>query len=115
MSTQNDKFSITTLLPDLYGGTFEAQVTNALRESALAVASHENSKVHGKVTVELSLKRLADSRQIVIDHKLKYDYPTTKGKRTEELTTSTPVYCSARGALSLAPKSQLPLFGKEEA
>lgn len=110
---EKDNFSITTFLPELYGGTFEAQITNALKEAALAVAAHESGKVKGKVAIEFSLQRISESRQLTVEHKLKYEYPTTKGKRSEELATATPVYCGNRGALTIAPESQIPMFDRD--
>lgn len=99
---------ITALLADLNGGVFLEQIEAALREAALGVA-HTGKK--GSVTIKLNLTRIGESNQVECKHTLSFDRPTAKGRRTEESTTSTPLYVSGKGECSLFPiQHQEPLF-----
>lgn len=102
MSSQTDvgKFII-----DLDGGVFEQKLGHAL--STVAAASVDHNKV-GKVTVELTVRRLGDSHQVQIDHKLVSKVPTKRGEVSESNTTSTPMHVNVGGKLTLFPESQVP-------
>lgn len=102
------KDNITTLLGDLNGGVFLEQIETALREAALGVA-HTGKK--GKVVITLDLERIGESMQVECAHKLLFLRPTAKGKKIEESITTTPLYVSGKGMLSLFPiQHQDPLF-----
>jgi len=106
MKESND--NITTLLADLNGGVFIAQVEAALKETALGVSITGKK---GKVTITLDLQRIGESSQVECSHKLAFQRPTDKGKKTEEATTSTPLYVSRAGTLTLFPiQHQEPMF-----
>jgi len=100
------------LLGDLDGGVFAQKIATALSDAALAVAHTGKT---GSVTVTFAMKRIGDSSQVQVDHKLAYSKPTAKGKVTEENTTSTPLYVGARGALTLIPDTQQRLFAERGA
>lgn len=105
---------IADVLADLDGGVFAQQVGAALADAALAVVNHGERGRKGKVVIELTLDRINESSQIVIDHKLSYSAPTKRGKRGEETTTSTPMYVGRGGRLSIAPENQLDWVGKSD-
>lgn len=99
---------ITTLLGDLNGGVFLQQVEAALRAAALGVA-HTGKKGH--VNIKLNLTRIGESNQVECKHTLSFERPTAKGRTTDESSTSTPLYVSGKGELSLFPiQHQEPLF-----
>jgi len=107
-SNAGAKPDITTLLADLNGGVFLEQVEAAVREAALGVAITGKK---GHVTIKLNLTRIGESNQVECKHTLSFDRPTAKGRRTEESSTSTPLYVSGKGELSLFPiQHQEPLF-----
>lgn len=104
MSEQHDTTTnIADLLGDLDAGVFAEKIGRALNDVAAGVVA--NGKA-GKVTITLDLKQIADSRQVDVSHKLAYIAPTAKGKRSEENTTSTPLYVGQRGRLTLFPENQ---------
>lgn len=109
MNTAVQTTNLEQLLGDLDGGVFAQKIATALSDAALAVA-HTGKK--GDVSVTFSMKRIGDSNQVEIAHTLKYTRPTSKGKVTEENTTSTPLYVGSRGALTLIPDTQQKLFGE---
>lgn len=94
---------INALLDDLDAGVFREKLGRALTDVAAGVVQHGKA---GDVTIKLSLKQIADSRQVNCDHKLTYTQPTAKGKKSEENTTSTPLYVGRGGTLSLFPEEQ---------
>ena len=91
------------LLGDLDAGVFHEKIAHAL--SAVALGVVQNGKA-GKVTITLDVKQIATSRQVDVSHKLSYVEPTAKGKRSEENTTSTPLYVGKGGKLTLFPENQ---------
>lgn len=95
------------LLGDLDGGVFAQKIATALSDVALAVAHTGKA---GEVTIKFPMKRIGESTQVQVDHRLAYSKPTARGKVSEENTTSTPLYVGARGALSLIPDTQQRLF-----
>lgn len=111
MSQKNKEEHVAALLADLNGGVFLGQIDAALRETAIGVATTGKK---GKVTITLDLERIAESNQVQCDHKITFVRPTTKGKKTEEDTTTTPLYVSSRGQLSLYPEQhQQPMFNPD--
>jgi len=99
-----------SLILDLNGGVFEQQCSRALSDVALGVAL--NGKT-GRVTITFEMKRIGESSQVAVTHKLAYVKPTTRGKATEEYTTDTPLHVGRGGVLSLFPHEQTDFFGKE--
>ncbi|WP_197026935.1 hypothetical protein [Methylomonas sp. 11b] len=45
-----------------------------------------------------------------MNHTLKFSKPTRRGKATEEMTTSTPMYVNNLGCLTISPQTQDDLF-----
>lgn len=97
-------------LSDLDAGVFEQQLSKMISEVAGAVLDHNQM---GKVSIILEMKRIGTSAQVMINEKLVYVRPTSKGKISEEYTTETPMYVGRRGKVSLFPEDQGQLFDKE--
>lgn len=95
---------------DLGAGVFDQKLSAVLSDVAGAVMDHNKA---GKVTIELNMKRLGESHQVVVAHKLKFDRPTSRGKAMEEDTTETPMHVGAKGSLSFFPPDQGQLFTKK--
>lgn len=90
---------------DLDAGVFAEKLGRALSDVAAGVI--DNSKA-GKVTITLDIKRIGESHQVAIAHKLAYTKPTRRGKSSEEDTTETPMHVGRGGSLSLFPQDQVP-------
>lgn len=105
MTTKVDSF-----IADLNGGVFEQKLSVVLSDVAGAVIDHGKN---GKVIIELNMSRIGNSYQIEVQHKLKYNRPTSKGSIQEDELTSTPMHVGARGALSFFPENQGQLFNKK--
>ena len=100
MSDQSTSTDINALLDDLDAGVFREKIARAVSDVAHGVVNHSKA---GEVTIKLSLKQIADSRQVHCDHKVTFVQPTAKGKKSEENTTSTPLHVGRGGKLSLFP------------
>ncbi len=96
-------------LQELDAGIFVNKITEALKKVALGVVNH-NKK--GQVTITLDLERIAETEQVQIKHTIKYVQPTKRGKLVEDNATSTPMYVSRFGDLSISPLSQADLFAQ---
>ncbi|WP_110641062.1 hypothetical protein [Salinicola sp. CPA57] len=95
--------NLAELLDDLDAGVFHQKIGHAL--SAVATGVVQTGKA-GKVTITLDVKQIASSSQVDVSHKLTFVEPTAKGKRSEENTTSTPLYVGKGGKLTLFPENQ---------
>lgn len=98
---QSDHTNIEQLTEELDGGAFMARVGRALSEAAAGCVNHRQK---GEVTVTFKIKPIGDSRQVEIDHTVTFVEPTPRGKRTETHTTSTPMYVTSKGKLTLFPE-----------
>lgn len=102
-------------LYDLDGGVFVEKINAAVAEVAFAVSNSESKSTAGKLVIELNMKRVGDTHQVQIAHKIKATKPTRRGKVTSEDETMTPLYCNATGKLTIAPDTQIEMFQKETA
>lgn len=98
-----------TFLSDLDGGVLENKLSQILSDVAGAVIDHNAA---GEVILKLNMKRIASSYQVQVNHMIKYTRPTSKGKVTEDNTTSTPMYVGSGGRLSFFPENQNQMFNK---
>jgi hypothetical protein len=87
---------------ELNAGVFADQIGHALSEVAAGVVDH--SKV-GTVTITFTMKQVASSHQVSINHKLAYKVPTKRGSRSEDTTLDTPMYVGEGGRLTLFPET----------
>lgn len=90
---------------DLDAGVFAEKLGTALSDVAAGVIDHGKP---GRVSITFELKRIGDSYQVAIDHKLSYMKPTKRGKVMEENTTQTPMHVGRGGRLTLFPEDQVP-------
>lgn len=97
---------VATFISDLDGGVFEQKYGTILSDVALSV---NNTSKKGKVTIEIEFSAL-DENRVTLSHKLKFTAPTMRGNRSEENTTSTPMYVNKGGRLSLFKEDQGQLF-----
>lgn len=112
MGNDKEQFTAANLISELDAGVFEAKLTQALKQTALAIRKHDNNKVKGEVNVQFKMQRVGDGIQVLVDHKIASASPTMRGKRTEEDTTQTLMYTSNEGAITITPDSQIPMFGE---
>ena len=107
-----EQFDFTTVLQELDAGVFASKLSQAVRDVALGAVTHSKP---GKVVIELTMKRLGESNQIMLEHNLKYSKPTLRGKAGEENSTSTALYVAGNGAISIMPDTQTGFqFDKED-
>lgn len=103
-----DNPTIHDTLGELDAGIFMQQLEAALKEVALGVIRCDKKK--GSVTMTLELDRIGESDSVTVNHTLKFNKPTRRGKQTEEATTSTPMYVNNLGYLTISPQTQDDLF-----
>lgn len=113
-------YDATETLADLDAGIFLQKVSQALKDTAIGTVAHGDNGKAGKVIIELSMKRLGESSQVTMAHKLKFERPTKRGKAIEEDTTETVLYVHPRTGLSIMPDNQMDFINsnntnKEEA
>ncbi|MGH1371159.1 MAG: hypothetical protein ACRBBW_03930 [Cellvibrionaceae bacterium] len=101
--------NIQEFFDDLDGGVFGEKLAHILSDVAGAVIDHNKQ---GEVNIKLQLKRIGNSYQVGINHKLTYVKPTAKGKASEENTTETPMHVGKGGRLTLFPENQGSMFDK---
>lgn len=103
--------TIETLMAELDGGTLGPRIAAALAESALGVAACNDKRKKGKVTVEFTITPIgADQTQVQIDHTVTFSSPTQRGKKREDISTSSVMYVSKRGAITVLPNTNKDLF-----
>lgn len=107
--TQTD---VSEFINELNAGVFANQIGAALSKVALGVVEHGKQ---GKVTLTFDLKRISDSSQVAIKHKLVYAAPTKRGSQSEDLTTETPMHVNAGGRLTLFAENHGQLFTRDQA
>ena len=93
----------------LNNGVFIKQLEHAIKAVALATVVNEKRK-KGTVKITLDMTQIGDSHQVHISHTLSFTEPTLSGKKSEETTSSTPLFVSPTGELTYSPKEQLDLF-----
>ena len=102
MNAKTTPYHFTDTSNELDGGVFADKLTIAVRETAAGAIQTGRT---GKVSIELTMKQIGESNQVQLDHKLKFEKPTARGKAGEEETTQTPVWVSQKG-LTLMPDTQ---------
>lgn len=97
---------------DMNGGVLAEQLGLAISNASRG-ACHHGKK--GKVVLTLEIKRIAQSNQVSIKHKLVSIQPTAKGKVTEEHEAETPMYVNSDADVTALPKDQGQLFQRDKA
>lgn len=103
-------YDFTSTLQDLDGGVFLEKLSAGVAQAAQGTVHHGEKGRKGKVIIELTFDRIAESSQVQIAHKITTTIPTPKGKVSEEDTTTTPMYVGKKGALTIAPDNQMKMF-----
>ena len=99
---------VIAFLEELDGGNFLPRLGKALQDAGIGTIAV--AKKNGKVSVDFDLKQIGETNQVNIDHTISFVIPTQRGKRTEEHTTSTAMYVSNRGAMTILPNDTRALF-----
>ena len=102
MTTEVNEF-----LGHLDGGTIKEQLSRILSEVAANVVVHEKT---GKVKLELEIKQIGSGAQVMIEHKVTFTKPTSKGSMTEDSKSGTPMHVASNGDMSLLPLNQEEMF-----
>lgn len=93
-------------LGELDAGGVESMATHALKDVALSVRDIDDTRVKGKLVIELTLERAKGGNQLLVGHKVAFAKPTTNGKATEEANGETLMFCADNGQLSVIPENQ---------
>jgi len=88
-------------------GIFEKKLSKALSEVAAAVVAHDRP---GKVSITFDIKPLGSGAQVMVNHKLAFTQPRSKGNITEDNTTNTPMYVGKMGDMTIMPDNQTKMF-----
>lgn len=91
-------------ITDLDGGVFERKLSIALSQTAAAAVDHDSE---GKVTLELSFKKIPGTAQVHCKHTLKFTKPTLDGEASEKESRTTALHVGKFGRLTLAPENQM--------
>ena len=110
MQPEKDTTPATRVIEEFDAGLFVKKLTTVLQQTALNVIDYGERGKTGKVTIDMTVSRAGDSRQISIAHKLLYSKPTLRGAAGENETTETVFYVHSNGKLSLSPEKQTELF-----
>jgi hypothetical protein len=102
--------NVQQMITELGGGQFESQLSHILSDVAGAVVDHGGK---GKVVIQLDFKQISNSHQVNISHTMKFLRPTSMGSKSEDITSSTPMYVGTKGALSFFPENQGRFFDQK--
>ena len=94
-----------TFINDLDGGVFAEKLGRILSDVCAGAMDHEKT---GEITLKFTIKRVPDTFQAKIEHKITHKKPLRRGDVTENNTTTTLMHVSAGGEMSIMPKSQVP-------
>ena len=87
------------------GGSFEKVLGQIISNVAEAVVA---TGKQGAISIDLNMKRIGESRQVNVTHKLAFKEPTAKGSRSEDTSSETPMHVNLNGSVSLfAQKTNL--------
>jgi hypothetical protein len=95
-------------LQECDGGNLLPRLAAALSDAA--IGSVAVAKKNGKVTLQFDFSQVGESNQVMIDHTVTFTAPTQRGKRSEEHTTTTAMYVSNRGDMTILPNDTRALF-----
>lgn len=87
-------------ITDLDAGIFAQKLGKSISNCAAAAIDQDREAT---INIKLTFKRIGES-QIGVKHKLDYSYPTTRGNKKEDETTSTAMYIHTTGAVTLWPQ-----------
>lgn len=104
--TQSSFPDLRRTLGELDAGGVESMAAHALKDVALSVRDIDDTRVKGKLMIELTLERAKGGNQLLVSHKVAFAKPTTNGKATEEANGETLMYCASNGQLSVIPEHQ---------
>lgn len=95
MNTDSNEF-----LTDLDGGNFDADLMKVLAINAMS--SIEQERV-SKVSINFKLTPIGGGHQVMVEHTISYDRPTSKGSMTEKQSGKTPMYVGTTWSLVILP------------
>lgn len=101
----------TQFIEDLDGGQFDADLGKILTAVGIATCDFDGT---GEVTIKMKMKRIGQSNQVNIHHKIAYSKPTSRGVQTESTQGQTAMYVSAQQGMTFFPsrENQGSLIGK---
>lgn len=102
-----NKEQLIDALGELDCGNFIEKIAAQLSETAMSVL-HTDGKKKGEVTIKLSLSKVGNSDQLIIESAMAHKTPTKRGHKSEIDTTETPMFVGKGGVLSITqPREEL--------
>ena len=96
-------------LPEMDGGVLEQKLGRAMFDVAKSVLLSDDVRKTGKVTLEMTISRIAD-QQVNVVHKLSYKELLPNGDQTINNASHTPLFVHTSGKLSVFQEKQEDLF-----
>ncbi|MBK1719190.1 hypothetical protein [Thiocystis violacea] len=93
-------------IAELDGGSVESQFRHAAVAVAKAMRDIDDSKVKGRLSLDMTFDRSKGSGQILVTTRVSVTRPTEKGKTSDESGAETLVYIYANGHMSVLPETQ---------
>lgn len=106
MKTDPSPPDFLSTLVELQGGILPQILTRALSDTAMAVAEHGDAKSKGKVVLEIVVKPGKGAYALVLAHKIRFDHPTARGRKSEEAADTTDAFVNSLGHVSVVPDVQ---------
>ena len=94
-------------ISDLDGGVFEQKLAEILSEVAGSVVDHGKQ---GAIEIKLKIDRIGSGYQVAVKHTLSFTRPTSRGKASEDNTTTTPMHIGQGGSMTFFPDTQQSIF-----
>lgn len=101
MTIASTATNVDEFLESLDGSVLKEKLAHMLSDVALGTVLHGNKQRKGKLNLELTVQRIGETDQVVIQHKLSHQTLTERGKKMEENTTETPMFVGKGGKLSI--------------
>jgi hypothetical protein len=105
MSNDN-KTNVDDFIGELGAGVIKEKLALVISEAALGTVLHGGNKRKGKVSVEFTFQQVGDMDQVIVTSKICNSVPTSRGKRSLEDATDTPMFVGKGGVVTINPPKE---------
>lgn len=95
---------------ELDAGIFAEKIARGVMDTALAVMQHERP---GEVILKFNFSK-ASIQQVNVGHKITTKAPTKNGFKQETNSTSSVLYVTEKGKMSIFPENQSDMFANKK-
>ena len=103
--------NVPQFISELGAGVVEEKLAHMISEVATQVVALDKM---GEITLNIKLKKLGDSDQLKVEHKLAYKRPKKRGSISEDDTQESMMWVNEGGNVTQFPENQLDMIGKGE-